>query len=146
MRLKNSTRLYQSLLATLVLLLSMILQAAASGEWQKIGEKQVLPSEDTVNIKISSQARKMPYKALKFHITQGDLKIRSGKVYMSDGQVINLSIQKRVRSGMETREFPIPAHNRSIQKIMLFIQPPIDHSSNVTVYAIKANNSGKKPQ
>ncbi|WP_422136477.1 hypothetical protein [Endozoicomonas sp. ALD040] len=142
MRSQALIRLYQSLLAALVLLFSMTLQAA--GGWQQIGEKHIIPSQDTATIKISSADEDTSYKTIKFHITQGSLKIRSAKVHMSDGQVIDLSVQKLVLPGLETRGFPIPDHGRSIKKIVLYIQAPLDHSSNVVVYGIKADTSEKK--
>ncbi|KEQ16392.1 hypothetical protein [Endozoicomonas numazuensis] len=144
MRLQTPTRLYQSLLATLVLVFSMTLQAASDGDWQRIGEKQIIPTDDTTTIRIAAEAKTIPYKTLKFHVTRGNLKIRSAKVHMSDGHVIKLSVQKLILAGLETREFPIPDHYRSIKKIVLNIQAPIDHSSNVIVYGKKADTSGKE--
>ncbi|WOG27740.1 hypothetical protein [Endozoicomonas sp. 8E] len=142
MRLQAPIRLYRFLLAALLLLFSMILQA--DGGWQQIGEKHITPSQDTATIKISSEGGDTPYKTVKFHITQGSLKIRSAKVHMSDGQVVDLSIQKLMLPGLETRGFPIPDHGRSIKKIVLYIEAPLDHSSNVVVYGVKADTSEKK--
>ncbi|WP_257280364.1 MULTISPECIES: hypothetical protein [unclassified Endozoicomonas] len=141
MRLQAPIRLYKSLLAALMLFFSMTLQADG---WHQIGEKHIIPSQDTATIKISSDNGDIPYKTVKFHITQGSLKIRSAKVHMSDGQVIDLSVQKLMLPGLETRGFPIPDHGRSIKKIVLYIEAPLDHSSNVVVYGIKADTSEKK--
>ncbi|WP_062261582.1 hypothetical protein [Endozoicomonas arenosclerae] len=144
MRLQTPVRFYQAFLAGLVLLFSMTLQAASEGDWQRIGEKQIIPTDDTVTVRVISEAKNVPFKSLKFHITRGNLKIRSAKVHLSDGHVINLSIQKKIMAGLETRDFPIPDHYRSIKKIVLYIQAPIDHSSNVIVYGKKADTSEKE--
>ncbi|MGI9279405.1 MAG: hypothetical protein ACR2PX_07220 [Endozoicomonas sp.] len=145
MRLKNPIHFYQCLLASLVLLFSMTLQAASDADWQRIGEKQIIPTDDTTTIRIISEAKYVPYKSIKFHITRGDLKIRSAKVHLSDGHVINLSIQKLIKVGLETRELAIPDHFRSIKKIVLYIKAPIDHSSNVIAYGKKADTTDEQP-
>jgi hypothetical protein len=144
---ETGTLVYSITLAlAFLIVLPLSAQAATDEDWQRIGDAHVIATNDMVNIRIKEQAKNTPFKTLRFHVTHGDLKLRSAKVHMNDGHAINLSIQKLIKAGLSSRELTIPDHSRAIKKVVLYYQAPVDHSADVTLYAKKPSIKSEVPQ
>ena len=101
--------------------------------WQSLGHLHLLSTSETATLKVIHKAREMPFQTIKFHASSGSVHLQKARVHMEDGRVIRVSIQKTILTGLDSREFPIPAQGQGIRKIELYYQMKEKHPADITV-------------
>lgn len=98
------------------------LAIALEGNWKTVGSVQVRGTGQMAAIPVLKSAQEKTINAVRFHAAKGDIKIRSAKLILSDGNTITLSIQKLIRSGLNSRIIPIKTNGRAIKKVTIFYE------------------------
>ncbi|MET4696520.1 hypothetical protein [Endozoicomonas lisbonensis] len=112
------------LLPTLLVstLLASTLSLEQEENWQTIGTTHVRSTAQMVTIPILKSFQSSNIKSIRFHASKGDIEIRYAKLILNDGDNINVSIQRTVRSGLNSRIIPVEIHDRVIKKVILFYE------------------------
>lgn len=96
------------------------LTLAQEENWQTIGSTHVRSTAQMVTIPILKSFQSRNIKSIRFHASKGDITIHYAKLILDDGDNINVSIQRTVRSGLNSRIIPVEIHDRTIKKVTLF--------------------------
>lgn len=113
-------KLIQLLYCSLLMISSLVF--AADEGWKKIGSAQVRATSEMVSIPVITAYQKQSFKAMRFHIRNGDIRIEYAKLIMDDGESVRLNIQKKVLSGHNSRAIPLEIKGRSIKKVIVYYQ------------------------
>lgn len=103
-------------------------------EWQLLGNVKIIPTSESATIKPVKEYKDSVFRKVRLKISEGSLKVREVKIYMSDGHVIKSGIQKILKNGMVTRELIIPDHRHSIKKIVVLFKAPMTHSIAISAF------------
>ena len=104
------------------LLFISTLTLALERNWKTVGSVQVRATGQMATIPVLMSFQEKPIKALRFHTAKGDVKIRSAKLQFTDGETVSISIQKLIRSGLNSRVIPIETNGRAIKKVTIFYE------------------------
>ena len=116
---------FRYLLSAALLVSTLFVSAltlAQEENWQTIGSTHVRSTAQMVTIPILKSFQSKNIKAIRFHASKGDIEIHYAKLILNDGDNINVSIQRMVRSGLNSRMIPVEIHGRVIKKVTLFYE------------------------
>lgn len=108
---------------------------ALDNSWKTIGSGRVRATEQMVTIPVTQSFQREAIKSIRFHASQGDIKIRSAKLLLNDGESIDIGVQKLIRSRLNSRIIPLEINNRHLKKVIVYYELQGTDSARIILMA-----------
>ena len=106
----------------IVLALVVLIAAAQSADWIKLGTKTVRHSVDRDVILVGP--KEGPFNAVKLKVRKAGLHIMDMKIHFMNGDVMDVEIRKFIPRDGETRVIDLPGKKRKIEKVVFWYKTP----------------------
>ena len=123
------------LLGALLLSTPSLGQEAQEDGWQALDSAQARSTHQMINLLIPEAVQGKRIASIRFHAANGDIKMNYAKLFLDDGDNINVSIQKTIHSDHNSRVIPVKIGNRILTKISLFYRVQQKDNVRVTLQA-----------
>ena len=137
MRIKilNFSSLLLGMLLLSTLSLGQEVQEAQEVGWQTLDSAQARSTHQVINLLIPEALQGKSIASIRFHAANGDIRMNYAKLFLDDGDNINVSIQRTIHSDHNSRVIPVKIGNRTLTKISLFYRVQQKDNVRVTLQA-----------
>ena len=100
---------------------------ADEGDWQTVGKTTARVYQEMTDIPVTGKFKGRLFEAIRFHVSDGDTKIITASLVLSDGDRIRVNVQKRILAGTTSRTIPVKTGGRTINKVIVYYH--IEHQT-----------------
>ncbi|AMO58649.1 hypothetical protein GZ77_17885 [Endozoicomonas montiporae] len=101
------------------LLFVSMCSVAQEASWETVGSAKARSTRQTITIPIPESFQSKNIKSIRLHVSKGDIKANYVRLTLNDGDKIDASIQRMIRSGNNSRIIPVEINGRTIKKVSL---------------------------